>query len=148
MTEKRKIIIGADHAGFILKEKVKMFLIEKGWIVGDVSPILKEGDDYPDIAERVGKKVVKEKATGILICGSGTGMCIAANKIKGARAVAAYSRYTAKMARKDNNANILCLRGRRYCFWTTKGIVKKFLKTEFSGEARHKRRIKKIEALR
>jgi len=101
--------------------------------------------DYPDIAKKVCKKVLKDKGSkGILICGTGTGMCIAANRHKGIRAAVAYDTYSAKMSRIDNDANVLCLRERKFDVKILKRIVKAWLETSFSKKARHKRRVKKL----
>jgi len=140
------IYLGSDHAGFGTKEKLKIFLEKKKIKFKDLGPDSEMPVDYLDYARKVARKVVKEKGSrGILVCGSGTGMAIAANKVKGARAVAAYDIYTAKMSRKDNDANILALRGRLFQLGKTKRIIQAWLSTSFSGEERHKRRIRKIE---
>jgi ribose 5-phosphate isomerase B len=142
-----KVIIGSDHAGYNVKEKLKEWFNLKGISYEDIgtnNPNIE--DDYPDYAKKVAKLVSKDKKKkGILICGSGMGMTIAANKIKGIRAVSAYDEYSAKMARQDNNANILGLRGRYFPYNKTKKIVETFLLTQFSKKIRHKKRIQKIE---
>lgn len=145
-----KIIIGADHAGYYVKEKIKKYLAAKKIEYDDVGTDSAElPDDYPDYAVMVAKKVAKSKdAKGILVCGTGTGMVIAANRAKGIRAVAAYDLYSAEMSRKHNDANILCLRGRKFPFWRIKMIVDKWLSTDFGGEEKHKRRIAKIEKIK
>lgn len=114
-----KIIIGADHAGFDVKEKIKRLLDKKNIKYEDIgAKTFNETDDYPDYAKIAAKKVAKDKdSKGILVCGTGVGICIAANKVKGARAVAAYDAYTAKMSRSHNDANVLCLRGRKFSFF-------------------------------
>ncbi|MBI2450478.1 MAG: ribose 5-phosphate isomerase B [Candidatus Nealsonbacteria bacterium] len=142
----KKIYLGADHAGFKLKERIKKYLGLKGIVYEDLGTHSLESVDYPDYAIGVAKKVAKKNnARGILICGTGTGMAIAANKVKGIRAVAAYDRYSAKMSRLHNNANILALRGRFFPFEKIKKIVSVWLATPFSQKARHKRRINKIK---
>lgn len=141
-----KIFIGSDHAGFTMKEKIMNFLDKKlidyedlGTYGGD------KAADYPDYAFAVAKKVAKTKGTkGILICGTGTGMVIAANKVRGIRAALAYDKYSAEMAKNDNDVNILCLRGRKVSSRKSKRIVEIWLNTPFSKEARHKKRIQKI----
>lgn len=141
----KRVIIGSDHAGFEVKEKIKKYLLAKKVDVEDVSEKYKEGDDYPDHAFNVAKKVAEDKRSkGILVCGTGTGMIIAANKVNGIRAVEAYDEYSAKMSRTDNDTNVLGLRERKFPFSKTKKIVDIWLRTEFSGEERHKRRINKI----
>ena len=139
-----KIYIGADHAGFELKEKLKKYLEKKKINCEDLSPKFIEGDDYPDIAFKVGEKVAKEKGKGILVCGSGEGVVIAANKVKGVRAVAPYDSYSAKMSRVDNDSNVISLSGRHMSSWKARRILNEWLNTEFSNEERHKRRLKKI----
>ncbi len=140
-----KIILGSDHAGVKLKEEIKSFLTKKEINFEDLGTLTKESVDYPDYAKKVCSKVKKEKAKGILICGSGTGMAIAANRIKGIRAVAAYDSYSAKMSRHDNDTNVLCLRGRQFPLNKIKIIISIWLKTPFSKASRHKRRIKKLK---
>ena len=140
-----KIIIGADHAGFNVKARLKKYFDRKKIKYEDLGTYSLDGVDYPDYAKKVARKVVKDKNTrGILICGTGTGMIIAANRIKGVRAVAAYDNYSAKMSRNDNNANILALRGRYFPYKKIQSIVNIWLNTKFSGKSRHKRRIKKL----
>jgi len=141
----RKIYIGSDHAGFELKEKIKKYLKERRLRFEDLGTYSSESVDYPDYAFSVAKKVAREKnSKGILICGTGTGMVIAANKVKGVRAVAAYDKYSAEMSRLHNDANVLALRGRFFLFKKIKEIVSVWLTTRFSKKARHKRRINKI----
>ena len=140
-----KIIIGSDHAGFNLKEKLKKYFDKKKIKYEDKGTYSLERVDYPDYAKKVARRIVKDKnARGILICGTGTGMVIAANKIKGVRAVVAYDNYSAKMSKKDNDANILALRGRYFSYKTIQQIVNTWLNSKFSGKSRHKNRIKKI----
>ena len=141
-----KILIASDHGGFKLKEKIKDFLDKKDISYEDLGAHEDNSeDDYPDYAFILGKRVAKEKnSKGILICGSGAGMVIAVNKVKGIRATIAYDIYSAKTARIDNNVNVLCLREREFSFSKAKKIVKVWLETEFSSLARHKRRIDKI----
>ena len=142
------IILGADHAGFSIKEKIKNHFEKKKIHFLDVKPELEKGDDYPNVAFSVCKEVVNgNDRIGILICGSGTGMCIAANKIKGIRAVNAYDSFSAKIAKEHNMANVLCLRGRRVDFSDIIKIVKVFLKTKESKDKRHKRRVEKIRKI-
>lgn len=142
-----KIIIGADHAGFKLKEKIKEYLEELKYSADDLGAFSEESVDYPLIAEKAAKKVAKTKSIGILICGSGIGVCITANKIKGIRAALCYDEYTAEIARKHNNANILCLGARTESAKNYKKIIKTFLTTDASKEERHKRRVKEMNAL-
>ncbi len=140
-----RVILASDHAGLRLKEKVKKYLERKKIEYEDLGTESFTSVDYPDYALKVAEKVAKNKNTrGILVCGTGTGMTIAANKVKGIRAVAAYDAYSAKMSRIDNDTNVLGLRGRFFPFEKMKKIITVWLDTPFSGEKRHKRRIKKI----
>lgn len=144
------IYIGSDHAGFALKESVKEYLDQKGIEYLDVGAHeYVPDDDYPDIGYDVAKQVVssKEKARGILICGNAQGICIAANKVNGARAVTGYSEYAAKTSRQDDNANILCLAGRVLKPTQAKRIVGTWLRTPFSGAKRHERRLRRLKQL-
>lgn len=144
------IYLGADHAGYVLKEKIKSFLAKKNIPFYDLGTDGNQPhDDYPDYAKSVAYKVKKSKNNlGILICGTGTGMVMAANKINGIRASFAYDSYSAKMSRHDNNANILCLRGRESSDSKNISLVKIWLSSEFSNISRHKRRLKKIRDLK
>jgi ribose 5-phosphate isomerase B len=137
-----QIIIGSDHAGYKLKEYLK----KKISGLEDIGTYSEDKADYPDIAKKAARTIQKSKNTkAILICGTGTGMCIAANRFRGVRAVLVYDKYSAVMSRKDNDANIICLRGRKTGYTKAKKLVKTWLKQEFSGKARHKRRIKKLD---
>ncbi len=141
------IYLGADHAGYALKEHLKKFLQKKGYTVKDLGAHkLDKTDDYPDYAAKVAKAVQKN-GKGILLCGSAEGICIAANKFKEIRAVPVWSLQNAKLSRQHNDANILCLSGWQMPKKKTEQIVLTWLKTPFSGEARHIRRIKKIARL-
>lgn len=145
------IAIGSDHAGFAAKRAIIKDLAERKYVVIDVGSFDPNiPDDYPDYAAQVGKIVASDKdrmTKGVLICGSGTGMAIAANKIKGIRASVVYDDYSARMARYDNDANIIALRGRGFSQKKDVHLVHKFLSTSFSQISRHKRRIKKVAAL-
>jgi len=140
-----EVIIASDHAGFRLKEKIKKYLERKKIKYRDLGTDSLESVDYPDYALKVAEWVAKNKnRRGILVCGTGTGMTIAANKVRGVRAVAAYDTYSAKMSRIDNDTNVLGLRGRFFPIEKIKKIINVWLNTPFSGERRHRRRIKKI----
>lgn len=143
------IAIGADHAGFSAKERLKQFLSKKKFAVADCGAhSFKKTDDYPDIARSVADAVIKKNVRfGILLCGSGQGMCIAANKKAGIRAVVAWNTASAKTARQDDDANVLCLPARLLHIRSLERITATWLETSFSGRARHTRRIKKIEKL-
>ena len=143
------LFIGADHAGFKLKEFIKKYLIKEGISFADVGA-LKEvpDDDYPDFALKLSKAVAKNKGSkGILICGTGVGMCIAANKVKGIRAANVYDEYTAKFSRAHNDVNVVCLRGREVDFKKSLELLKIWLNAKFSGEKRHLKRINKIKKI-
>ena len=138
-----RIAIGSDHAGFSLKEEIKKILTD--YEVIDVGTNSSESVDYPDFAKKVGELVrEKEVDFGILICGTGIGMSITANKIKGVYAALAYNVLTASLARRHNNANVLCIGGRMVGTELAKEMVKTFLTTDFEG-GRHERRLNKIK---
>jgi ribose 5-phosphate isomerase B len=137
------IYIGADHAGYKLKEQLKLLLNKEKIVYHDLGALnYNKDDDYPDYALKVAKKVVKEKKLGVLICGSGQGMCISANKVRGIRAGLAKDVQDAELLRKHNHANIVCLNGKSKMALK---IIKSFLKTKPSLAQRHLRRIKKLE---
>jgi len=142
----KTIYLGADHAGWERKEKIKEWLSVDGFLFEDLSGTWPDPeDDYPDVAFKVAEQVAEEDETlGILVCSSGIGMCIAANKMKGIRAATVYNVWMAEASRKDNNANVLCLPGRTLEDNEVKEIIKVWLNTNFSGENRHARRINKI----
>ena len=147
-----KVILGADHGGFELKEKLEAFLKGEGYEVDDVGPYeLDPEDDYPDFSRKVGEVVAREGAgvgqmnvMGVLICRSAGGIMIAANKFKGVRGVAVYDVVQARHAREHNDANVIGLSGDWTDERTAKSIVLAVLKTRYSGEERHTRRLKKI----
>ena len=143
------LYIAADHGGYPLKEELKRFLIEDGYEVVDLgADELDLADDYPDFASKLAEQVVQdEDAGGILICGTGQGMCLAANKIAGIRAVLVHNDFTAKDAADHLNANVICLGGRVTDPEAAKKLVKIWLDTEFSEEERHVRRLRKIEEM-
>lgn len=144
----KPIYIGADHAGFHLKEKIKRWLEHKHVSYVDIgNKKLDPKDDYPDFAAALARKVVAEKSLGILVCGSAQGMCITANKIKGARAAIPYSLREARLSKEHNNANIMCLSGWFTHFHKAKRMMELFLTTPFSQESRHIRRLGKIKRL-
>lgn len=153
----KTIYLGSDHAGFELKEKIKRWLNQQKINHRDLGNLVYDlNDDYPDFAEKVCRQVAKTGSLGFLFCGSSEGICIAANKIKGIRAVSAFTPLTAKLSRKHNDANILCLSGGKMKekvkgldlpLSQTKKIIKTFLTTSFSNEPRHIRRLNKIKKL-
>ena len=139
-----KVCISSDHAGFGIKEYIKELIIKSNISITDLGPYNNKSVDYPDYAKKLSKRVSKKKSEiGILVCGSGTGMAISANKIKGIRAAVGYNLKSTQLSRQHNNANILCLGARLTKKNEIKKIVSIFLKTDFEG-GRHKRRIKKI----
>jgi ribose 5-phosphate isomerase B len=140
-----KIAIGSDHAGFKLKEIIKEFLAGMGIDVTDFGTGSEESVDYPDFAIPVAEAVTTKKFDyGILICGTGIGMSIAANKVKGVRAALCNDLFTVHCSREHNSANILCMGGRILGDGLAKEIVKVWLESSFQG-GRHERRVKKIE---
>ncbi len=139
-----KIIIGSDHGGFLLKEKVKSFLNKNGYEVIDEGTYNTDSVDYPDYAKKVCKKVLAENAIGILMCGTGIGISISANKIKGIRCALCSDEYSAKMAKEHNNANVLALGARVIGEELAYSIIETFLKNKFVY-GRHEKRVKKIE---
>ena len=140
----KKICISSDHAGFKTKEFVKEFLINSRISITDLGPFHNQSVDYPDYAKKVSRRVSAKKSDiGILVCGSGTGMAISANKTKGIRAAVGYNIKSTQLSRQHNNANILCIGSRLTKKEDIKKIILIFLKTKFEG-GRHKRRIKKI----
>ncbi len=140
------VFIGSDHGGFERKEQIKEFLEEKGVEFEDMGCYSTDSVDYPDIAKSVALKVASSNAKGILICGTGIGMSIAANKIKGVRCALCHDAYTAEFARRHNDANIIAFGGRTTGLEVAKQMVEIFLNTPFDG-GRHERRVKKIVEL-
>ena len=139
-----KICISSDHAGYETKEFIKDLLIKSKISIVDLGPFLNKSVDYPDYAKKVSNRVSKRKSDlGILVCGSGTGMAISANKTKGIRAAVGYNIKSTQLSRQHNNANVLCLGSRLTKRKDIKRIIKIFLNTKFEG-GRHKRRVKKI----
>ncbi len=141
------IYIGSDHAGFKLKQKIRIYLAAKAIPWEDLGAYDENPSDFPDIAKKVAKQVVKSKAKGILCCGTGIGMCMAANRIRGARATTVYDKYTAIRSVRDDNANILCLRGRNSAYKTQLSLLSIWLKARFMPKARYIRRIRKLDLL-
>ncbi len=144
------IFLGSDHAGYRLKEAIKEYLDRSGYPIRDLGAHSDKASDYPDFILPAAEEVARSRgrAMGIVFGGSGLGECIAANKVRGIRAVAAYDAYTTHMSRLHNDANVLCLGGRTVtgrpaAAWR---LVRIWLKTRFSGESRHVRRLKKIAA--
>lgn len=139
-----KIALGADHAGFELKQKVKDHLLQRGYQVQDEGTVSNESVDYPDFAKKVGEDVAGKRADlGILVCGSGVGMSIAANKVPGIRAANVSSEYEAQYSREHNDANVLAIGARILDEPKAITIIDKWLATNFAG-GRHQRRVDKI----
>lgn len=139
-----KIIIGSDHAGYPLKEGLKPFLKEMGLVVTDVGTDSDRPADYPDFAARVAEAVSTGVfPRGILICGSGVGMSITANRFPGVRAALCLDEETARMSRQHNDANILVLAGRKTDTGTARSITQVWLATPFEG-GRHQKRLDKL----
>lgn len=138
------IAIGSDHAGFHYKEQIKSWLIAQGWQVEDKGTHSTESTDYPDYAHPVATMVEEgQAAAGILICGSGNGVCMAANKHKGIRAALCWNEELAMLARQHNNANVLCMPERFVEYAVAQKMTELFLSTPFEG-GRHERRVEKI----
>lgn len=135
-----EIILGSDHGGYKLKTEIKKYLEENGYSVQDVGCYSLESCDYPVIAETVAKKVLSENNKGILVCGTGIGVSIAANRHKGIRASHCTDTFTARMTRMHNDSNILCLGERITGVGLALDIVDIWLNTEFEG-GRHQKRI-------
>ncbi len=141
-----KVVIGADHAGFELKESVRQQLAAQGHKIFDVGAFeyLKD-DDYPDYAAAVARAVTSgEGERGILICGSGVGACIAANKIRGARACLCHDIYSAAQGVEHDDMNILCLGGQIVGKALAAKLINGYLNAQFIGKGRHRRRVNKI----
>lgn len=140
----KKVVIGSDHAGYLLKEKIKKAL-KKEYEFIDVGTHSEEPVDYPVYAEKAAEEVAANPDhQGILICGSGIGVTMAANKVPGIRAALAYSKKAAELARQHNDANILATAGREGTIDDPLEIVRTFLTTGFSGDERHQRRVRQI----
>ena len=140
----KKICISSDHAGYKLKEHIKTYLIKKEIPLIDLGPFEIKSVDYPDYAKKIARRVAgKRSDVGILVCGSGTGMAISANKIKGIRAAVCYNAKSTRLSRQHNNANIIALGSRLTKKTEAMKLIKIFLNTKFVG-GRHLRRIKKI----
>ena len=145
--DKLRLALGCDHRGFDLKQVIMTFIQKAGYSYNDFGCYSADVVDYPDIAQKVARAVASGNFDrGILICSTGVGMSIAANKIKGMRAALCYDVFAAQRARQHNNANILCLRGENIEGSSALEIVKTYLSTDFEG-GRHIPRLDKIKAL-
>lgn len=143
------IYLGSDHAGFQLKERIKNMLEHDGYVVHDEGNTeYEQTDDFPDFAKKVGEKVAKGRtARGVLFCSNGVGMCIAANKVPGVRAVRAHTKEDIIEAVADNDVNVLCLGQENVSMKEGEELVRTFLEAKFTGEERYQRRIEKLHAL-
>ena len=140
----KKVCIASDHAGLNLKGNIINHLINKNISIIDLGPYKQKSVDYPDYAKKLAKRIKDKKSDiGILVCGSGTGMAISANKVKGIRAAVCYNQMSTRLSRQHNNANIIALGSRLTKKSLSLKLVEIFLKTKFEG-GRHLRRVKKI----
>jgi ribose 5-phosphate isomerase B len=144
-----RIAIGADHAGFALKTELVAWLARRGLHCRDVgAACYQPDDDYPDYAVAVARAVAAGEADlGIMVCGTGTGSCIAANKVPGVRAAVCSDTFSARCSREHNDANVLCLGERVVGVGVAQEVVAAWLGETFSGEERHRRRLAKVRAL-
>lgn len=142
-----RLAIASDHGGFSLKQEIIRYLQEKKIEVMDLGNHGQDSVDYPDYAIQVAELVSKGEAdAGVLVCGTGIGMCIVANKFRNIRAALVTDEFTARMSREHNNANVLCLGGRIQKPETARELVKIWLETKFEG-GRHQRRVEKISEI-
>ncbi len=142
-----KLAIASDHGAFELKQELVAYLHSKGIQVEDLGTANSDSVDYPDYAAKVAEKVSRGEAdAGVLACGTGIGMSIAANKFRNVRAAVVSDEYTARMAKEHNNVNILCLGGRVHQPEKAKKLIQIWLETDFEG-GRHDRRLAKISAI-
>lgn len=145
---KQLVFIGSDHAGVKVKEQLHSHLKDKGYDSTDLGTFTEDPCDYPDIAREVSEKVREhEGSLGILICGTGIGMSMAANKMRGIRAALVTDENMAELSRKHNNANIVCVGARISTQEMITKMIDKFLTTTFDAEERHARRVQKIDEL-
>ena len=144
----KRVALAADHAGFELKEKMAAFLKEAGFEVVDLGTSNREPVDYPDFARAIGEALREGKAErGILICGSGVGACVAANKMKNIRAGLCHDTYSAHQGVEHDDINVLCLGSRVIGEELARELVSAFLAARFTGEERHMRRLAKVQAM-
>ncbi len=143
-----QIAIGSDHGGLPLKEAVLSTVRKLGHEVLDLGAFTNESVDYPDFAEKVGQAIVEQRADrGIVICGSGVGACIAANKIKGIYAAICHDTYSARQGVEHDNMNVLCLGGRVIGTELASELVRAFLSAKFLNTGNYLRRVEKVKAL-
>lgn len=139
----KRIVVGSDHAGVDLKRELTRSAAEWGWEVEDLGCQGTESVDYPDFALAVARRVAGSPDLGLLICGTGVGMCITANKVRGVRAALCHDTFSATASRAHNNANVLCLGARVIGHELARVVLKAFLEAPFDG-GRHQRRLDKI----
>jgi len=139
------IAIASDHAGFKLKESLKKSLLAQKHSVTDLGTTSEDSTDYPDFAKKIAEGISKKKADiGVLVCGSGIGMAMAANRFRGVRAAVINDEFDAEMSRRHNDANIACFAARKLSEESAKRLLALWLSTKFEG-GRHEKRVKKIE---
>lgn len=142
------IVVGADHGGFHLKKEIVSFLRDSGHKVVDAGAHDDRPSDYPDFAKAIAEKIINKKAKlGILICGSGVGACITANKFPGIRASVCHDTFSAHQGVEDDDMNVLCLGARIIGPMLAREIVRTFIQARFSNEARHRKRLRKVLAI-
>ncbi len=142
---KPKILIGSDHAGFFYKQLIIKQLLEEHYHFTDIGTENDDAADYPDIAEKLALEMhTGQYAKGVLICGSGVGVCVAANKFRGIRAGVCHDTYSAHQGVEHDDMNVLCIGQRIIGIELALEIVSRFLEAEFSGEERHRRRLEKV----
>jgi ribose 5-phosphate isomerase B len=144
----KRVALAADHAGFPLKKKIAAYLRERGYDVVDLGTHNDNPVDYPDFARAIGEALQEGEAErGILVCGSGVGACVAANKMRGVRAGLCHDTYSAHQGVEHDDINVLCLGARVIGEELTKELVSAFLSARFTGEERHLRRLAKVEEI-
>lgn len=150
-SSKTTVVIGSDHAGYLVKQRLVRWLTLRGYTVEDAGTHSEESCDYPEYAKAVAKRVLKDTGKagkdtrGILICGTGLGMCYTANRFKGIRAALCWNIVSAELSRLHNNSNVLVLPGKAAAMDPLEDILLAWLKVDFSGEGRHQRRIDLID---
>jgi RpiB/LacA/LacB family sugar-phosphate isomerase len=143
-----RIALGSDHAGFALKQDLLAYLQSQGHTVSDLGVYNDEPADYPDYAEAVGQAVIKKEADrGVVLCGSGVGASVAANKVIGIRAGLCHDTYSAHQGVEHDDMNVLVLGARVIGTYLARELVQTFLDAQFSGEERHRRRVEKVLVL-
>ena len=143
-----RVAVASDHAGYLLKQALATHLADAGYAVYDLGAHDQEPVDYPDIAAAASRAVVDGRAErAVIVCGSGAGACVAANKIKGIRAVIAHDTYTAHQAVEHDDVNVLCLGSRVIGEALAVELVDTFVNARFGNEERHRRRVEKVKAL-